>query len=153
MFPLVSNLELLIKKHFKKMRADQLTQRNMLIKLYLLITAWTCVSGVIVVTQNPPVLTLSKGQTATLDCNLDTITDRGARWYKQIHGGVTQFVLIYYHSNTSPTYGSGYSSPKFNSTHKTKSDYSLIINNVDVDDSAVYYCKTWDNTAKEYISQ
>ncbi|RXN30764.1 ADP-ribosylation factor 16 [Labeo rohita] len=61
------------------MRADQLTQRNMLIKLYLLITAWTCVSGVIVVTQNPPVLTLSKGQTATLDCNLDTITDRGAR--------------------------------------------------------------------------
>ncbi|KAK2915940.1 hypothetical protein Q8A67_000314 [Cirrhinus molitorella] len=135
------------------MRSDQLTQRNMLINLCLLITAWTCVSGVIVVTQNPPVLTLSKGQTATLDCNLDTITTSAARWYKQIHGGVPQFVLFFYHSNSAPTYGSGYSSPKFNSNHKTKSDYSLIINNVDVDDSAVYYCKTWDDSAKEYVSQ
>ncbi|KAL1277664.1 hypothetical protein QQF64_024337 [Cirrhinus molitorella] len=125
----------------------------MLIKLCFLITAWTCVSGVIVVTQNPPVLTLSKGQTATLDCNLDTVTDSGARWYKQINEGVPQFVLVFYHSNSAPTYGSGYSSPKFNSNHKTKSDYSLIINNVDVDDSAVYYCQTWDSSAKENISQ
>uniref|UniRef100_A0A9J7YPV7 Ig-like domain-containing protein n=2 Tax=Cyprinus carpio TaxID=7962 RepID=A0A9J7YPV7_CYPCA len=125
----------------------------MLMKLCLLITACTCVSGVIVVTQNPPVLTLSTGQTATLDCNLDTVTDSGARWYKQIHGGVPQFVLYFYHPNSSPTYGSGYSSPKFNSNHKTKSDYSLIISSVDVDDSAVYYCYTWDSSAKEYVSQ
>ncbi len=107
----------------------------------------------IVVTQNPPVLTLSKGQTATLDCNLDTVTDSAARWYKQIHGGVPQFILYFYHSNSSPTYGSGYSSPKFNSNHETKSDYRLIISNVDVDDSAVYYCQTWDSSAKEDVSQ
>uniref|UniRef100_A0A671N7T7 Ig-like domain-containing protein n=1 Tax=Sinocyclocheilus anshuiensis TaxID=1608454 RepID=A0A671N7T7_9TELE len=125
----------------------------MLIKLCLLITACTCVSGAVVVTQNPPVLTLSKGQMATLDCNLATITNSAARWYKQIHGGVPQFVLYFHHSNTSPTYGSGYSSPKFNSNHKTKSDYSLIISNVDVDDSAVYYCKTWDSSVSEYVSQ
>uniref|UniRef100_A0A673N8H3 Ig-like domain-containing protein n=1 Tax=Sinocyclocheilus rhinocerous TaxID=307959 RepID=A0A673N8H3_9TELE len=109
--------------------------------------------GAVVVTQNPPVLTLSKGQMATLDCNLATITNSAARWYKQIHGGVPQFVLYFHHSNTSPTYGSGYSSPKFNSNHKTKSDYSLIISNVDVADSAVYYCKTWDSSASEYVSQ
>ncbi len=105
------------------------------------------------VTQNPPVLTLSKGQTATLDCNLDTNTDSAARWYKQIYGGVPQFVLVFYHPNSSPTYGSGYSSPKFNSNHKTKSDYRLIVSNVDVDDSAVYYCYTWDSSAKEDVSQ
>uniref|UniRef100_A0A672KBZ0 Ig-like domain-containing protein n=1 Tax=Sinocyclocheilus grahami TaxID=75366 RepID=A0A672KBZ0_SINGR len=68
-----------------------------------------------------------------------------------IHGGVPQFVLYFYHPNTSPTYGSGYSSPKFNSNHKTKSDYSLIISNVDVGDSAVYYCKTWDSSVSEYV--
>ncbi len=28
-----------------------------------------------------------------------------------------------------------------------------IISNVDVDDSAVYYCHTWDSSAKEHVSQ
>ncbi|XP_074416334.1 Ig lambda chain C region [Sinocyclocheilus rhinocerous] len=55
------------------------------------------------------------------------------------------------YSWSSPTYGSGFSAPKFTSTHSSKSDYSLIISNVDVDDSAVYYCKTWDSSVSEYV--
>ncbi|XP_016343745.1 immunoglobulin lambda-like polypeptide 5 [Sinocyclocheilus anshuiensis] len=55
------------------------------------------------------------------------------------------------YSWSSPTYGSGFSAPKFTSTHSSKSDYSLIISNVDVDDSAVYYCKTWDSSVSEYM--
>ncbi|KAG9337898.1 hypothetical protein JZ751_027551, partial [Albula glossodonta] len=51
------------------------------------------VNGVTVVTQKPPVLTVSKGGTATLDCNLGTVTDSGARWYKQVPGGVPQYQL------------------------------------------------------------
>ncbi|KAK9978412.1 hypothetical protein ABG768_020163 [Culter alburnus] len=115
-------------------------------------TLLTCVSGVTVVTQSP-LITVNKGQTATLDCNLGTVTNSAARWYKQTPGGVPQYVLRFYHGNSSPTYGSGFSAPKFTSTHSSKSDYSLIINNVDVGDSAVYYCNTWDDTAKEHISQ
>ncbi|XP_038557792.1 immunoglobulin lambda-1 light chain-like isoform X2 [Micropterus salmoides] len=122
----------------------------MLGTLCTLITALTCVSGVTVVTQKPPVVTLRKGETATMDCNLGTVTTSAARWYKQIPGGVPQFVLYFHHSWSSPTYGSGFSSPKFTSTHQSQSDYRLIINNVEEGDSAVYYCQTWDSSVNEY---
>ncbi|KAL7378221.1 hypothetical protein ABVT39_010480 [Epinephelus coioides] len=121
----------------------------MLGTLCTLITALTCVSGVTVLTQKPPVVTLRKGETATMDCNLGTVTNDAARWYKQIPGGVTQFVLIFDRSWSSPKYGSGFSSPKFTSTRQSTSDYRLIINNVEEGDSAVYYCKTWDGSAAQ----
>ncbi|KAM4716444.1 LOW QUALITY PROTEIN: immunoglobulin lambda-1 light chain-like [Anableps anableps] len=117
-----------------------------------LITALTCVSGATVVTQKPPVVTVRKGETATMDCNLGTVTGSAARWYKQIPGGVPQFVLYFHHSSSSPSYGSGFSSPKFTSTHQSTSDYRLIINNVEEQDSAVYYCKTWDGSVNEWVS-
>ncbi|TKS91982.1 Immunoglobulin lambda-1 light chain [Collichthys lucidus] len=125
----------------------------MLGTLCTLITALTCVSGVTVVTQKPPVVTLRKGETATMDCNLGTVTNSAARWYKQIPGGVPQFVLYFYRSHSSPDYGSGFSSPKFTSTHQSQSDYRLIINNVEEGDSAVYYCNTWDGSVNEFVSQ
>ncbi|XP_076608072.1 immunoglobulin lambda-1 light chain-like [Chaetodon auriga] len=123
----------------------------MLGTLCTLITALTCVSGVTVVTQKPPVVALRTGETATMDCNLGTVTDCGSWWYKQIPGGAPQFVLDMYHSSSSPIYGSGFSSPKFTSTHQSQSDYRLIINNVEEGDSAVYYCHTWDNSAKQHV--
>ncbi|XP_059203163.1 immunoglobulin lambda-1 light chain-like [Centropristis striata] len=123
----------------------------MLGTLCTLITALTCVSGVTLVTQKPPVVTVRKGETATMDCNLGTVTNSYARWYKQIPGGVPQFVLYFYHTSSSPTYGSGFSSPKFTSTHQSTSDYRLIINNVEEGDSAVYYCQTWDSSADEVV--
>uniref|UniRef100_A0A3B4FVT5 Ig-like domain-containing protein n=1 Tax=Pundamilia nyererei TaxID=303518 RepID=A0A3B4FVT5_9CICH len=107
--------------------------------------------GVTVLTQKP-VLSVRKGDTATMDCNLGTVID-AARWYKQIPGGVPQYVLYFYYSNSGPTYGSGFSSPKFTSTHQSTSDYRLIINNVEEGDSAVYYCQTWDSSVSEYVSQ
>ncbi|XP_059203352.1 immunoglobulin lambda-1 light chain-like [Centropristis striata] len=123
----------------------------MLGTLCTLITALTCVSGVTLVTQKPPVVTVRKGETATMDCNLGTVTDSSADWYKQISGGVPKIMLKFRHSWSSPTYGSGFSSPKFTSTHQTTSDYRLIINNVEEGDSAVYYCETWDRSAKEEV--
>uniref|UniRef100_A0A3Q1JP27 Ig-like domain-containing protein n=1 Tax=Anabas testudineus TaxID=64144 RepID=A0A3Q1JP27_ANATE len=115
-----------------------------------LITALTCVSGVTVVTQKPPVVTVRKGETAIMDCNLGIRYDK-AVWYKQIPGGVPQFFLRYFHTDSSPTYGSGFSSPKFTCTHQSASDYRLIIKNVEEGDSAVYYCHTWDDSAKEEL--
>nr|XP_046272240.1 immunoglobulin lambda-1 light chain-like isoform X8 [Scatophagus argus]XP_046272242.1 immunoglobulin lambda-1 light chain-like isoform X10 [Scatophagus argus] len=122
----------------------------MLGTLCSLITALTCVSGVTVLTQKPPVVTLRTGETATMDCNLGTV-DNTARWYKQIPGGVPQYVLSFHHGWSSPDYGSGFSSPKFTSTHQSKSDYRLIINNVEEGDSAVYYCQTYDSSVDEWV--
>ncbi|XP_042360940.1 immunoglobulin lambda-1 light chain-like isoform X2 [Plectropomus leopardus] len=123
----------------------------MLGTLCTLITALTCVSGVTVVTQKPPVVTLRKGETATMDCNLGTVTNSAARWYKQIPGGVPQYVLGFHHSWSSVSYGSGFSSPKFTSNHQSQTDYRLIINNVEEGDSAVYYCKTWDSSVNQFV--
>ncbi|XP_053194340.1 immunoglobulin lambda-1 light chain-like [Scomber japonicus] len=123
----------------------------MLGTLCTLITALTCVSGVTVVTQKPPVVTVRKGETATMDCNLGTVTNEVASWYKQIPGGVPQHMLRFYHGWSSVSYGSGFSSPKFTSNHQSTSDYRLIINNVEEGDSAVYYCQTWDSSATENV--
>ncbi|XP_061079671.1 immunoglobulin lambda-1 light chain-like isoform X2 [Conger conger] len=123
----------------------------MLGTLCTLITVLSCVSGVTVVTQKPPVLTVSKGDTATMDCNLGTVTTSAARWYKQVPGGIPQFVLRFYHTWSSPEYGAGFSSTRFTSNHQTKSDYRLIINKSEAGDSAVYYCSTLDDSAKEWV--
>uniref|UniRef100_A0A4W5K4K4 Ig-like domain-containing protein n=1 Tax=Hucho hucho TaxID=62062 RepID=A0A4W5K4K4_9TELE len=50
------------------------------------------VSGVTVVTQKPPVVTVRKGETATMNCNLGTV-DNNACLYKQVPGGVPQYML------------------------------------------------------------
>ncbi|KAL7850535.1 hypothetical protein SRHO_G00198840 [Serrasalmus rhombeus] len=47
----------------------------MLPALCSLFTALSCVSGVTVVTQKPPVLTPTKGEKTTMHCNLGTVTD------------------------------------------------------------------------------
>uniref|UniRef100_A0A668TRN2 Ig-like domain-containing protein n=1 Tax=Oreochromis aureus TaxID=47969 RepID=A0A668TRN2_OREAU len=107
---------------------------------------FTCVSGVTVLTQKPPVLSVSKGETATMDCNLGTVTNAAVFWYKQIPGGVPQYVVSCRHDWSTQYYGSGFSSSKF-------TYYRLIINNVEEGDSAVYYCQTWDDSAKKWVSQ
>uniref|UniRef100_A0A668VTN7 Ig-like domain-containing protein n=1 Tax=Oreochromis aureus TaxID=47969 RepID=A0A668VTN7_OREAU len=109
------------------------------------------VSGVTVLTQKPPVVSVRKGETATMDCNLGTVTNT-VFWYKQIPGGVPQHVVRFRHDWSSPSYGSGFSAPKFTSTHQSRSDYRLIIKNVEEGDSAVYYCKTWDGSVNEHVS-
>ncbi|CAI5675570.1 immunoglobulin lambda-1 light chain isoform X1 [Oreochromis niloticus] len=122
----------------------------MLVTLCALITALTCVSGVTVVTQKPPVVSVRKGETATMDCNLGIVTNEPAWWYKQIPGGVPQYVVRFRHDWSTQYYGSGFSSPKFTCTHQSTTDYRLMIKNVEEEDSAVYYCKTWDTSVKQY---
>uniref|UniRef100_A0A8C5B4R4 Ig-like domain-containing protein n=1 Tax=Gadus morhua TaxID=8049 RepID=A0A8C5B4R4_GADMO len=123
----------------------------MLGTLCSLLVALTCVSAVTVVTQQPSVVTLTRGETATIDCNQGSVTGSAVRWYKQIPGGVPQYMLRFHHTWTDVKYGSGFSSPHFTSTCKTVSDCRLIINNVEEGDSAVYHCTTWDDSAKERV--
>ncbi|XP_063073737.1 immunoglobulin lambda-1 light chain-like [Engraulis encrasicolus] len=123
----------------------------MLGTLCTLLTALTCGSAVTVVTQTPAVVTVRKGESATLHCNLGTVTSSEAWWYKRVPGETPQYMLRFYHGDSSVYYGSGFSSPKFDCKHSSRSDYSLIINTVEVGDSAVYYCQTWDSTAEEHV--
>ncbi|XP_056431731.1 immunoglobulin lambda-1 light chain-like [Gadus chalcogrammus] len=123
----------------------------MLGTLCSLLAALTCVSAVTVVTQQPSVVTLTRGESASIDCNLGSVTDQSARWCKQIPGGVPQYMLRFRHTWTDVKYGSGFSSPHFTSTSQSGTDYRLIINNVEEGDSAVYYCHTWDSSAKEWV--
>ncbi len=106
------------------------------------------------VTQKPPILTEEKGRSVSMDCNIEKDENKYVYWYKQIPNTAPQFVLRYYHSYSAPNaYGDGFSSSRFTSKAPSNIDYQLIISNVDVDDSAVYYCNTWDDSAKEYVSQ
>ncbi|KAL0198483.1 hypothetical protein M9458_007023, partial [Cirrhinus mrigala] len=93
----------------------------------------------------PPILTEQKGRSVTMDCNIEK-DYAVVSWYKQIPNAAPQFVLRYYHSHSAPVYGDGFTSSRFTSKAQSNIDYQLIISNVDVDDSAVYYCGTWDST-------
>ncbi|XP_037649291.1 immunoglobulin lambda-1 light chain-like isoform X2 [Sebastes umbrosus] len=113
--------------------------------LCTLITALTYVDAVKVVTQTPAVHTVSTGQQAVLNCNVQTDYAH-VNWYKQVPGEAPQYVLYFYHSHSSPTFGSGFSSDRFNSKSSSNIDYQFIIKQTEAGDSAVYYCQTWDSS-------
>ncbi|KAK7175408.1 hypothetical protein R3I93_002346 [Phoxinus phoxinus] len=126
----------------------------LIIFYFTLLTLLSCVRSAKVVTQKPSVLTEQKGKSVTLDCNIEKDEGTYADWYKQSPNAAPQFVLSYYHSHGSPNYyGDGFTSSRFTSRAQSNIDYSLIISNVDVGDSAVYYCGTWDSSATESVSQ
>ncbi|ROL53046.1 Immunoglobulin lambda variable 1-51 [Anabarilius grahami] len=119
---------------------------------FTLLTLLSSVRCVKVVTQKPSVLTEQKGNTVTMDCNVEK-DEAYVSWYKQTANSAPQFVLTYYRSNSAPNYGDGFTSSRFTSRAQSNIDYRLIINNVDVGDSAVYYCGTWDSSVSEGVSQ
>ncbi|XP_049417870.1 immunoglobulin lambda-1 light chain-like isoform X1 [Epinephelus fuscoguttatus] len=119
----------------------------MLGTLCTLITALTYVDAAKVLTQTPAVHTVSTGQEAVLNCNIQRDDGYYVDWYKQVPGEAPQFVLRFYHSHSSPNkFGSGFSSDRFNSKSSSNIDYQFIIKRTETGDSAVYHCHTWDNS-------
>uniref|UniRef100_A0A672Y925 Ig-like domain-containing protein n=1 Tax=Sphaeramia orbicularis TaxID=375764 RepID=A0A672Y925_9TELE len=105
-----------------------------------------------VLTQTPAVHTVSAGQEVVLKCNIQTdYTD--VYWYKQVPGKAPQYVLRFYHSHSSPSYGTGFSSDRFNSKTTSNIDYQLIIKRAEAGDSAQYFCGTWNNSPRVAVSQ
>ncbi|KAM3599066.1 uncharacterized protein V6R79_026228 [Siganus canaliculatus] len=125
----------------------------MLGTLCSLITALTYVDAVIVLTQTPAVHTVSPGQEVVLKCNIQRNDGYYVSWYKQVPGEAPQYVLRFYHSESSPSFGTGFSSDRFNSKVSSNVDYQFIIKRTETGDSAVYYCLTWDNSDEEHVSQ
>uniref|UniRef100_A0A8D0D0B7 Ig-like domain-containing protein n=1 Tax=Sander lucioperca TaxID=283035 RepID=A0A8D0D0B7_SANLU len=110
----------------------------MLGTLCTLITALTYVDAVIVLTQTPPVHTVSTGQEVVLKCNIQRYDGNSVRWYKQVPGEAPQYVLRF-------------SSDRFNSKSSSNIDYQFIIKQAETGDSAQYYCQTWDDSASALI--
>ncbi|XP_046695646.1 immunoglobulin lambda-1 light chain-like [Silurus meridionalis] len=124
----------------------------MLLSICTLLPALALVSSQKVVTQKPSVRTQEKGNTVTMDCNIAKDESNYVSWYKQIPQEAPQFVLRFYYSNSSPgKYGDNFSSTRFTSKASTNIDYQLIISNVEVGDSAVYYCGTRDDSTSGYV--
>ncbi|TDH02958.1 hypothetical protein EPR50_G00158240 [Perca flavescens] len=120
----------------------------MLGTLCTLITALTYVDAVIVLTQTPPVHTVSTGQEVVLNCNIQRYDGNRVRWYKQVPDAAPQYVL-----DSSLNFGSGFSSNRFNSKSSSNIDYQFIIKQAETGDSAQYYCQTWDDSASAAVSQ
>uniref|UniRef100_A0AAZ1X8D7 Ig-like domain-containing protein n=1 Tax=Oreochromis aureus TaxID=47969 RepID=A0AAZ1X8D7_OREAU len=125
----------------------------MLWTLCTLITALTYVDAVIVLTQTPAVHTVSSGQEVVLNCNIERYDRNSVRWYKQVPGEAPQYVLRFHHSDSSLSFGTGFSSDRFNSKSSSNIDYQFIIKQAETGDSAVYYCHTYDNSASAHVSQ
>uniref|UniRef100_A0A3Q4I643 Ig-like domain-containing protein n=1 Tax=Neolamprologus brichardi TaxID=32507 RepID=A0A3Q4I643_NEOBR len=108
-----------------------------------IIVALACVDAAKVLTQTPPVHTVSPGQEVLLKCNIQRPEGYYVSWYKQVPGS----------NHSSPDFGTGFSSDRFNSKASSNIDYQFIIKRAEAGDSAVYYCSTWDNSAQESVSQ
>ncbi len=113
----------------------------------------TDVDAAKVVTQTPAVHTVSTGQEVVLKCNIERYDGYSVYWYKQVPGETPQYILRFYHEDSSLEFGTGFSSDRFNSKSSSDIDYQFIIKRSEAGDSAVYFCQTWDNSAKENVSQ
>uniref|UniRef100_A0A3Q0RB75 Ig-like domain-containing protein n=1 Tax=Amphilophus citrinellus TaxID=61819 RepID=A0A3Q0RB75_AMPCI len=119
----------------------------------LFICTLLCVDAAKVLTQTPAVPTVSPGEEVLLKCNIQTPENYYVNWYKQVPGSTPQYVLSFYHDHSSPEFGTGISSDRFNSKASSNIDYQFIIKRAEAGDSAVYYCQTWDDSANESVSQ
>uniref|UniRef100_A0A3P8S3D4 Ig-like domain-containing protein n=1 Tax=Amphiprion percula TaxID=161767 RepID=A0A3P8S3D4_AMPPE len=109
--------------------------------------------SLIVLTKTPAVHTVSAGQEVVLNCNIQRDDGQYVGWYKQKPMGTPQYIPRLYRSNGSPTFGTGFSSDRFNSKASSSVYYQLIIKQTEEGDCAVYYCSAWDDSASVAVSQ
>uniref|UniRef100_A0A8C4TNM1 Ig-like domain-containing protein n=1 Tax=Erpetoichthys calabaricus TaxID=27687 RepID=A0A8C4TNM1_ERPCA len=99
----------------------------------------TCQSAVSL--RQPASVSVTQGQTAELDCIIDSDNGLIISWYKQIPGEAPQFILSAYPARCMPhQYGTGFSSPRFTFKAKGLRNHQLLIRDVEASDSAIYYC-------------
>ncbi|XP_037116960.1 immunoglobulin lambda-1 light chain-like isoform X1 [Syngnathus acus] len=121
--------------------------------LCLLVSALTYGDAAKVVTQTPAVLTVPEGQQVLFDCNIQRDDNYLVNFYKQIPGDAPEFILYYYRTQSSPTFGAQFQSSSSRFDVKTSSpvNYQFIIKQAKSGDSAEYYCSTWDDTAQGLV--
>nr|XP_061805709.1 immunoglobulin lambda-1 light chain-like [Nerophis lumbriciformis] len=120
--------------------------------LCLLIAALSRGDAAQVLTLTPAVLTVLVGQEVVLNCNLQRDDGTSVRFYRQFPGDAPQFILSHHHGTSSTSFGDGFSSSQFNVKTSSSLDFQFIIKQAKAEDSAEYYCKTWDSSARETVS-
>ncbi|XP_066552425.1 immunoglobulin lambda-1 light chain [Amia ocellicauda] len=110
--------------------------------ILLLIAAYlSCTQMVAVLLTPSPRVSVREGQTVTLDCELEREDKQTLSWYKQFPAEGPQFILNFHPWNSSvASYGAGFFSSKFIVTQKDSLHQQLVIRNVSMSDTALYYC-------------
>ncbi|XP_057717644.1 immunoglobulin lambda-1 light chain-like [Corythoichthys intestinalis] len=119
--------------------------------LCLLIAALSRGDAAKAVTQTPAILSVPVGQEVVLKCNIQRDDDSAPFFFRQFPGDAPQLILWYYHLWSSPKYGSGFSSSRFNANASSDVDYQFIIKQAKTEDSAEYYCSNWDSSVSERV--
>ncbi|OCT97576.1 hypothetical protein XELAEV_18009805mg [Xenopus laevis] len=84
------------------------------------------------------------GERATLTCNIGAKDGSWVNLLKQIPGNVPQLIIAHHHSATSPVYGPGISTDRYNATiNDAATEYQFIIKRTETADTAHYYCAKW----------
>ncbi|XP_057673222.1 immunoglobulin lambda-1 light chain-like [Corythoichthys intestinalis] len=120
--------------------------------LCLLIAAVTCGDAAKAVTLTPADLSVPVGREVIFNCNIERDDRDYIRFYRQFPGNAPQLILRHRRSLSSPSYDSGFSSSQFDAKASSDVDFKVIIKQAKVEDSAEYYCDTWDSTAAEVVS-
>ncbi|XP_038632428.1 immunoglobulin lambda-1 light chain-like isoform X3 [Scyliorhinus canicula] len=141
----------LVQIHSLKEAASSLAAMMRMLCFFCSLALWLGYGQSQTLTQ-PPDLTVTPGNTATLVCNTGIRDSNTVGWYKQTPGAAPQWVLSLYYTWDNPGYGTGFSSNRFaSSVNSDHSIYQLIIKNVEVNDAAVYYCGTWVSSSSTYV--
>ncbi|KAK7798901.1 hypothetical protein U0070_013277, partial [Myodes glareolus] len=87
----------------------------------------------------PSSLLVHLGQTATITCSGDELSDKNLNWYQQKEGHAP--VLVIYNNNKRPD-----GIPEQFSGSNSGNKATLTISNIQAKDEADYYCQYWDST-------
>ncbi|EPY87631.1 TRD protein-like protein [Camelus ferus] len=101
------------------------------------------------VTQDQPAVSSHVGETATLNCRYETSWSYYyIVWYKQPPSGEMTFLI--HQDSSSGNAKSGRYSINF---RKAEKSLSLTISNLQLEDSAKYFCALWESTVLEVIGR